>query len=45
MAGADLGWDLHSHLVPGVDDGIQTVDEAIEVIIARRAWIVSSAYF
>ena len=24
--------DLHSHLLPGIDDGVQTIDESIEVI-------------
>jgi len=24
--------DLHSHLLPGIDDGVQTMDEALEVI-------------
>ena len=24
--------DLHSHLLPGIDDGVQTVQESIDVI-------------
>lgn len=24
--------DLHSHLLPGIDDGVQTIDESLEVI-------------
>ena len=28
--------DVHSHLIPGVDDGVETVDEAIEVIVALQ---------
>lgn len=27
-----LGTDMHSHLLPGVDDGVPTMDEALEVI-------------
>ena len=27
-----LGMDLHSHLLPGLDDGVQTVEEAVAVI-------------
>ena len=26
----DVGWDLHSHLVPGVDDGVADAAEAVE---------------
>ncbi len=34
---ADTDWvDLHSHLVPGVDDGARTLDEALEGI--ERMW-------
>lgn len=33
----DLGWDLHAHLVPAVDDGMRTSDEAIEAISAMVA--------
>lgn len=29
-----LGADMHSHLLPGLDDGVQTMDEALEVIEA-----------
>ncbi len=29
-----LGTDLHSHLLPGLDDGVQTLEEALEVIEA-----------
>jgi tyrosine-protein phosphatase YwqE len=28
----DLAWDLHSHLVPGVDDGVPTIDDALAAI-------------
>mgnify|MGYP000424558501 CR=1 FL=1 len=24
--------DLHSHLIPGIDDGVQTMAESIEII-------------
>lgn len=27
-----LGFDLHAHLIPGVDDGVRTVSEGIEAI-------------
>lgn len=27
-----LGTDMHSHLLPGIDDGVPTLDEAVEVI-------------
>lgn len=33
----DLGWDLHCHLVPGVDDGVRDLDEALRTIDALRA--------
>jgi tyrosine-protein phosphatase YwqE len=33
----DLAWDLHSHLVPGVDDGVPTVEDALEAIRALHA--------
>lgn len=28
--------DVHSHLIPGVDDGVETMDEAIEAITALQ---------
>jgi tyrosine-protein phosphatase YwqE len=34
---ADLGWDLHSHLIPGVDDGVEDEEEAISCMEALRA--------
>ena len=33
----ELGWDVHSHLVPGVDDGAHDVDAALEMIRAMVA--------
>ncbi|MFN0015953.1 MAG: CpsB/CapC family capsule biosynthesis tyrosine phosphatase, partial [Saprospiraceae bacterium] len=27
-----LGTDMHSHLLPGIDDGVPTLDEALEVV-------------
>lgn len=29
---ANLGVDMHSHLIAGIDDGVKTIDEAIEII-------------
>jgi protein-tyrosine phosphatase len=31
------GWDIHSHLVPAVDDGVSTVEEAINAVLALKA--------
>lgn len=28
--------DLHSHLIAGIDDGVQTIDESIEIILELR---------
>ncbi|CAN5160941.1 hypothetical protein BH11BAC6_BH11BAC6_15150 [soil metagenome] len=27
-----LAVDMHSHLLPGIDDGLQTVEESVEFI-------------
>lgn len=32
-----LGWDFHCHLLPGVDDGVRTLEEAKEAIAGLRA--------
>lgn len=32
-----LHWDLHAHLLPGVDDGVRTMDDALESIRALQA--------
>ena len=29
--------DVHSHLIPGIDDGVQTLEESIEMIKALSA--------
>ncbi|MPR32116.1 tyrosine-protein phosphatase [Salmonirosea aquatica] len=29
---SSLGVDLHSHLIPGIDDGVQTVEEAVAMV-------------
>jgi len=31
-----LETDIHSHLIPGVDDGVETLEEAVEVILALQ---------
>lgn len=31
-----LGWDLHAHLLPGVDDGVRTMDDALDAIRALQ---------
>ncbi len=31
-----LGWDLHCHLLPGMDDGVRTKEEAIEAVRALQ---------
>lgn len=31
-----LGWDFHCHLLPGVDDGVRTLDEARAAIAGLR---------
>ena len=30
--GKELKTDIHSHLIPGIDDGAKTIDESIEII-------------
>lgn len=32
-----LKWDLHAHLLPGVDDGVKTMEDAVEAIRALQA--------
>lgn len=32
-----VSWDIHAHIIPGVDDGVRTVAEAVETITALRA--------
>jgi protein-tyrosine phosphatase len=34
---AKLGWDIHSHLAPGVDDGASNVEEALEMVRGMSA--------
>ena len=29
---AQLGTDMHSHLIPGIDDGVKTVEESVAII-------------
>jgi tyrosine-protein phosphatase YwqE len=32
-----IGIDIHSHLIPGIDDGVQTVDEAVQMMAKMEA--------
>lgn len=32
-----LGVDIHSHLIPEVDDGVKTLEQSIEIILAFKA--------
>ncbi len=29
---SDVGVDMHSHLIPGIDDGVTTIEEAVEIV-------------
>ncbi|MFM7814446.1 MAG: CpsB/CapC family capsule biosynthesis tyrosine phosphatase, partial [Flavobacteriales bacterium] len=29
---APFKWDMHSHLLPGIDDGAQNIEQSIELI-------------
>ncbi|MBO9616387.1 MAG: histidinol phosphatase [Dyadobacter sp.] len=31
-----IGIDIHSHLIPGIDDGVETVEESIEMILKMK---------
>ncbi|MBL7926823.1 MAG: capsular biosynthesis protein [Bacteroidia bacterium] len=33
----DVGTDIHSHLIPGIDDGAKTMDETLDLIKAQYA--------
>lgn len=32
-----IGVDMHSHLIAGIDDGVKTIDEAIEIILFMKS--------
>ncbi|WP_209331053.1 tyrosine-protein phosphatase [Lunatimonas salinarum] len=37
----DLSWmkvDMHSHLIPGIDDGAQTMEDSLELIKRLKGW-------
>ena len=34
--------DCHSHILPGVDDGVQTMEESLEILRRYEAWGVSA---
>lgn len=36
--------DYHSHLLPGVDDGVQTPEESIEALAAMEEWGVKAVW-
>ena len=35
---AELGVDIHSHLIPGIDDGVETLEKSLEVILEFKKW-------
>ena len=39
------GTDIHSHCLPGVDDGIQSIEEAIQALTAMKKYGVECIYF
>ena len=39
------GTDIHSHCLPGVDDGIQSVQEAIQALTAMKKHGIERVYF
>jgi tyrosine-protein phosphatase YwqE len=34
---AQIGIDIHSHLIPGIDDGVQTVEESVAMITKMQS--------
>lgn len=34
---ASIGVDMHSHLIAAIDDGVKTIDEAIEIILFMKS--------
>ena len=37
-----LGADMHSHLLPGLDDGAETVEHSLDLLRALRDWVFGS---